>query len=219
MNSPKRVKALHQKKYRSLNNQFIIEGIRSIHSAIEAKAVINIIFYTSDFSKKNSKTMESFKKTPLKMVSSKEIDNLSPSITSSGILAVCEIPKFQTLNNKKNIIFLDKIADPGNFGTILRSALWFGIDQIAYSPGSIDPYNPKVVRGAMGAHFNISWLGELKLEELKGYKILGSDHRVKYIKPLNIHNQKWAFIMVSEPHGLSKKTHEYLCWQRSFNNC
>ncbi len=210
MNSQKRVKALHQKKYRSLNNKFIIEGIRSIHSAIEAKAVINIIFYTSDFSKKNSKTMESFKKTPLKMVSSKEIDNLSPSITSSGVLAVCEIPKFQTLNNKKNIIFLDKIADPGNFGTILRTALWFGIDQIAYSPGSIDPYNPKVVRGAMGAHFNISWLGELKLEELKGYKILGADYRGKSIKALDIDNQKWALIMGSEPHGLSKKTHEYL---------
>ena len=210
MNSPKRAKALHQKKYRSLNNQFIIEGVRSIRSAIEAKAVINILFYTSDFSKKNSKTMESFKNIPSQMVSSKEIDKLSPSITSSGALAVCEIPKFQMLNNDKNILFLDNISDPGNFGTILRTALWFGIDQIAYSPGSIDPYNPKVVRGAMGAHFNISWLGELRLEELRGYRILGADHRGKSIKSLKIDNQKWALIMGSEPHGLSKTTKEYL---------
>ena len=210
MNSQKKVKALHQKKFRSLNNQFIIEGIRSIHSAIEAKAEISIIFYTSDFSKKNLKTMGRVKNIPSQMVSSKEIDKLSPSITSSGALAICKIPKFQTLNNKKNIIFLDKISDPGNFGTILRTAIWFGIDQIAYSPGSIDPYNPKVVRSAMGAHFNISWLSELRLEELKGYKILGADHRGKSIKSLNIDNQKWALIMGSEPHGLSKTTHQYL---------
>jgi TrmH family RNA methyltransferase len=210
LNTQKKVKALHQKKYRSLSNQFIIEGTRSIHSAIEANAVINVVFYTSDFLKKNPNTMKSLKNTLSQMVSLKEIDKLSPLITSSGILAVCEIPKFQSINVNKNIIFLDNISDPGNFGTILRTAIWFGIDQIAYSSGSIDPYNPKVVRGAMGAHFNISWLGELSLEEIKGYKILGADHRGKSIKSLNINNQKWALIMGSEPHGLSKTTHKYL---------
>ena len=210
MNSQKKVKALHQKKYRSLNNQFIIEGSRSIHSAIEANAVINILFYTSDFSKKNPNVMKSVKNIPSQLVSSKEIDKLSPSITSSGILAVCKIPKFQAFNNNKNMIFLDNISDPGNLGTILRTAVWFGIDQIAYSSGSIDPYNPKVVRGAMGAHFNISWLGELSLKEIKGYKILGADHRGEPIKSLDIDNQKWALVMGNEPHGLSEATLKYL---------
>ena len=210
MNSQKKVKALHQKKYRSLNNQFIIEGSRSIHSAIEANAVINILFYTSDFSKKNPNVMKSVKDIPSQLVSSKEIDKLSPSITSSGILAVCKIPKFQSFNNNKNIVFLDNISDPGNLGTILRTAVWFGIDQIAYSSGSIDPYNPKVVRGAMGAHFNISWLGELSLKEIKGYKILGADHRGEPIESLDIDNQKWALVMGNEPHGLSEATLKYL---------
>ena len=62
----------------------------------------------------------------------------------------------------------------------------------------------------MGAHFNISWLGELRLEELKGYRILGADHRGESIKSLRIDNQKWALIMGNEPHGLSKTTHKYL---------
>ena len=210
MNSLKQVRSLHQRKYRSLSNQFIIEGSRSIASAIDAKAKIDSIFYTLDFSKKNPTIIESVNNIPSKIVSSKEIDKLSPSITPSGILAVCKIPKYQSFNKSKNIIFLDSVSDPGNFGTILRTAVWFGVDQIGYSSGSIDPYNPKVVRSAMGAHFNISWLGELSLDQIKGYKILGADHRGKSIESINHDNEKWVLVMGSEPHGFSKSTPSYL---------
>ena len=210
MNSQKKAKALHQRKNRFLNNEFIIEGRRSIGSAIEANAEITLLFYTTNFSENNPDIMERVKNIPSEIISSKEINNISPSITSSGILAICKISKFQSYNKNKNIIFLDNISDPGNLGTILRTAVWFGIDQIAYSSGSIDPYNPKVVRSAMGAHFNISWLGELSLKEIKGYKILGADHRGRSIESINIDNQKWVLVMGSEPHGLSESSHPHL---------
>jgi len=205
--SQKQVKSLHLKKYRSLNNQFIVEGSRSVSSAIDAKAIIDSVFYTLDFSKKNPTLLEKVNRIPSKIVSSKEISKLSPSANPSGILATCKIPKFEPFNKNKNIIFLDNVSDPGNLGTILRTALWFGIDQIGYSSKSIDPYNPKVVRSAMGAHFSISWLGELSLDDIKGYKILGADHRGKSIHTINIDNQRWALIMGSEAQGISKSAH------------
>ena len=207
MISQKQVKSLHLKKYRSLNNQFIVEGSRSVSSAIDAKAIIDSVFYTLDFSKKNPTVLEKVNRIPSKIVSSKEIRKLSPSANPSGILATCKIPKFEPFNKNKNIIFLDNVSDPGNLGTILRTALWFGIDQIGYSSKSIDPYNPKVVRSAMGAHFSISWLGELSLDDIKGYKILGADHRGKSIHTINIDNQRWALIMGSEAQGISKSAH------------
>ena len=207
MISQKQVKSLHLKKYRSLNNQFIVEGSRSVSSAIDAKAIIDSVFYTLDFSKKNPTLLEKVNRIPSKIVSSKEIRKLSPSANPSGILATCKIPKFESFNKNKNIIFLDNVSDPGNLGTILRTALWFGIDQIGYSSKSIDPYNPKVVRSAMGAHFSISWLGELSLDDIKGYKILGADHRGKSIHTINIDNQRWALIMGSEAQGISKSAH------------
>ena len=210
MISQKKVKSLHLRKYRSLNNQFIVEGSRSISSAIDASAKIDTVFYTLDYSKKNPTIIEQLKKIPSQVVSLKEINSLSPSNTPSGILATCKIPKFKSFNKNKNIIFLDNLSDPGNLGTILRTAIWFGIDQIGYSSRSIDPYNPKVVRSAMGAHFNISWLGELNLDDIKEYKILGADHRGKSIHTINIVNQRWALIMGSEAHGISKTIHSHI---------
>ena len=168
MISQKQVKSLHLKNYRSSNNQIIVEGSRAISSAIDAKARIDSVFYTLDVSKKNPTIVEKRNKIPSEIVSSKEIRKLSPSANPSGILATCKMPKFESFNKNKNIIFLDNVSDPGNLGTILRTALWFGIDQIGYSRKSIDPYNPKVVRSAMGAHFSISWLGELSLDDIKG---------------------------------------------------
>ena len=103
MISQKQVKSLHLRKYRSLNNQFIVEGSRSISSAIDAKARIDSVFYTLDFSKKNPTILEKLNKIPSEIVSSKEIRKLSPSTNPSGILATCKMPKFESFN--KNSVF------------------------------------------------------------------------------------------------------------------
>ena len=202
-NQSKRIRSLHQEKYRDQYRQFIIEGVRSVGSAIQMCAQIDLIIYTQDFTKKNPKLMIDIGPIPSAVISSQEIKALSPSTSPSGILAVCNIPAFESLNNNKNVIYLDCISDPGNFGTILRTAIWFGIDQIGLSPGCIDPFNPKVVRSAMGAHFNLSWMGELSLSKFEGYILVGADHRGEPITSLDPIPKKWALIMGSESHGFS----------------
>ena len=83
-------------------------------------------------------------------------------------------------------------------GTILRTAVWFGVDQVILSAGCIDLFNPKVVRSAMGAHFNLSWAGELSIDALEGYSRLGANQRGEPIQDLNPIPKKWALIMGSE---------------------
>lgn len=203
MINQKQIKSLHQKKYREHYNLFIIEGVRSFISAVEANAKIKLIFYTIEFSKKNPWLKKKLYQIPNKIVSIEEIKKLSPVKSPSGILAVCEIPKFNLLDKKKNLIYLDSLSDPGNLGTIIRTATWFGVSQIGYSKKSIDPFNPKVVRSAMGSHFNLSWLGELSLNDIKEYEIIGADHRGKSLEEVQPFNNKWALIMGNESHGIS----------------
>ena len=112
-------------------------------------------------------------------------------------------------NNNNNLVYLDKISDPGNMGTIIRTAAWFGVYQIALSPGCIDPYNPKVVRSAMGSHFSLNWMGKKDISTLKNYQLIAADQNSKNNK-LDKLIDKWALIMGSESHGLSKKTLSYV---------
>ena len=77
------------------------------------------------------------------------------------------------------------------------------------SPGCIDPYNPKVVRSAMGSHFSLNWMGEKDISTLKNYQLIAADQNSKNNK-LDKLIDKWALVMGSESHGLSKKTLSYV---------
>ena len=88
-------------------------------------------------------------------------------------------------------------------GTIIRTASWFGISQIALSDGCIDPFNSKVVRSAMGTHFSLKWIGEKPIKDFKNYKLIGADPKSNNINQLPKTNNKWGLIMGSEAHGIS----------------
>ena len=80
---------------------------------------------------------------------------ISPVIEGVGILFVVKIPENQCVDFCEDVIILDRIQDPGNFGTILRSAVGFGVKQIICSKGTVSAWSPKVLRAGMGAHFKL----------------------------------------------------------------
>lgn len=170
---------------------------------MDAKGEIDQILLTESFAQRHNDLIEKIRPFPQTIISDDELKQLSPSTSPSGILAVCNKIQFDSIDLDKHVIYLDQISDPGNMGTILRTAAWFGIDQVALSPGCIDLFNPKVVRSAMGAHFGLSWAGEISIDALDGYVCLGADHRGESIQELNTVPEKWALIMGSEAHGLS----------------
>jgi TrmH family RNA methyltransferase len=95
---------------------------------------------------------------------------MSETITPQGILAVCAIPQITfdsiALNGSRRFIYLSEVQDPGNAGTILRSADAFAMDAVITSPGSVDMYSPKVVRSTAGSLWHIPVFESLRLEEL-----------------------------------------------------
>lgn len=147
------IKSLHDKKGRYDNGCYIIEGKKMIEEALKTcPELISFIVITLAYKELNSE------KIPINtfLIGESDMQRVSTLKTSPGILAVMDIPK--PTNQKINsAIILDGIQDPGNLGTIIRTADWFGIKNIIASPETVDLYNPKVVQATMGSVFNISF--------------------------------------------------------------
>lgn len=171
----KHVKALHQKKFRDEYKEYFVEGIKLVNEAIlEGKKLQKILvceeLLRENFSISNNEILEYATKSVFEYIS----DTQSPQ----GILAVIKMDD-ENDDIRENVIFaLDDLQDPGNLGTILRSLDSAGIDTLLLSKGTVDLYNPKVIRSTMGAIFRVKVLENLDLKEklLKlrndGYKVV-----------------------------------------------
>ena len=199
----KRIKSLYTKKGRLKNNNFIIEGKRSILTAIHNNVNIKNIVLSKSFIEKN-KNLAAYNKYKTSVVDDKCFGQLSQVDSPSGILAEAAIPLQSKLNPDFPMVYLDQISDPGNLGTIIRTCDWFGIKQIGISPNSVEFYNPKVVRSSMGSHFNMKYLGTPSSEDLNRFNLIGADfNKGKDINDIS-NPKNWALVMGSEASGISK---------------
>lgn len=206
-NELKKVRSLSQKKYREKTGHFIAEGKRVLLEAVAASYSIETLFFTRSFSRRNKKFLEKFSclKT---LATEEEMKLISSSVTPPGILAVCPLPVFNTntIYRTASWLFLDGVSDHGNMGTLLRTAVWFNIKVIGLSPDCCDHFNPKVVRGAMGAHFYLDFIGEIQLELFKSsHQILGADYRGERLADVTTDSRHFILIVGNEAHGISDK--------------
>lgn len=145
-NKIKWIRSLRQKKNRLAEGLFIIEGEKMVNEIISnSPEVVRCIISTEQPIIFNGETY---------ITSHKEMSQISELQTPNKLLAVVEIPKIKSINSDF-ILALDGIQDPGNMGTILRTADWFGIKEIVCSKSTVDIYNPKVVQSSMGSIFRI----------------------------------------------------------------
>ncbi|MCB1616272.1 MAG: RNA methyltransferase [Pseudomonadales bacterium] len=161
------IKKLHQKKYRQQFGQFLVEGehlIEELEKAAAGNACYDgtLLFVTEQYQHWPSR----FEK---KQLSEQQFARLSETRNPQGILAVVPVSAVQGLkqsSEKQRAIYLSEIQDPGNLGTILRSLAWFGGFRCLLSPGSVDPFNGKVVRASMGAIFHVPVETDVSIETL-----------------------------------------------------
>lgn len=159
------IKKLHQKKYRTELGFFLVEGehlVLELEKAAQHNPALQHceLFITESYQNFSSR----FKKN---LVSEKTMAQLSDTKTPQGIIAVAPlISSLKTSNPHERAIYLHEVQDPGNLGTILRSLAWFGNFRCLLSPGSVDPYNPKVVRSSMGAIFHVPMELDVPLESI-----------------------------------------------------
>jgi TrmH family RNA methyltransferase len=161
------IKSLHLKKNREKENLFLVEGEKIVNELIQNfPELIRLIVCKSSFAEK-SVELKAIRKEYVFQANTEEMERISTLNTASTVLAVVE--KFQTkaINASKSLLLLDGIQDPGNLGTIIRTADWFGIDQILCSPTTVDLYNSKTLQATMGSFLRVN----VHYEELKPFLI------------------------------------------------
>lgn len=189
---------LKEKKNRDANGLFLIEGDHLLNEAMVKGVVKEIISPDALFN---------FDGIPFYEVNDAIMKKLSNQVSGTDVICVCE--KFPEKEIKGNVCLLDNIQDPGNLGTIIRSAVAFNIDTIIISPDTVDMYNDKVIRSSEGMIFHANII-KRDLEEAiyelknKGYQIYGTNvengHNLKDIK----FNLKNAIIIGNEGNGVKK---------------
>jgi len=148
-------------KSRRKGNRLVLEGIRLIGDALAAGAALDYVFYTQDVRAENPagshliETLEA-RNVPCLDVSPEVMAHVADTQSPQGILAVAALPDLKAPATISLALIIDGVADPGNLGTILRTAAAASVDVAMLAPGCVDPFNPKVLRSGMGAHFRIA---------------------------------------------------------------
>lgn len=143
-----------ERRFRSREQAFVVEGTRWLTEFLQSTHSPTLIFHTAVWQDHHASILQQLD-VPSQLVSEEVMAAISDTETPSGVLAIVPIqprplPKQPTL-----LLMLDGVTNPGNLGTMLRSAGAAGTEGVLLGPGCVDAYNPKVVRGGMGAHLRL----------------------------------------------------------------
>jgi len=184
---------LKQKKYRNLFSQYLVEGYHLIEEAFKLN-LLEVVFFTDDFNLDFDNAYQ---------VNSEVMNKLSFLTTPPGIIGVCKNQVNQKLSNK--VLILDNVQDPGNIGTLLRTAAAFNFDTVI-AENSVDFFNEKVIRSSQGAIFKLNLLN-LKIKDFileEDYQFLVTDLSSNTdLKDLKL-REKVALILGNEGSGVSE---------------
>ncbi|MCP4631762.1 MAG: RNA methyltransferase [candidate division Zixibacteria bacterium] len=206
----KYLSSLKFKKHRLRESKFLIEGENLLKSAISGKANIEEIYYSEEFPEKRLRQLGISKKIPVFKISSSHMKKVSSLTSPPGIAAIipCFNYGFSAVGSFRRLLYFDGISDPGNIGTLIRSASAFGFKGIMLSPECCEIYNPKLLRSSAGYIFNQPIYDNIlrdNLIELKktGYKLISADSEAE--NSINRYKcpRKAILILGNEPHGIS----------------
>ena len=179
-NQIKYLQSLKQKKFRQMYNNFVVEGAKMVTEIIQHPQLeVEGIFALDSWIDENANDLVAYQDV-LTAINAKELERISALKTPNKVLCVCKIPEyalnFSQINNSLTF-FLDGIQNPGNLGSILRIADWFGLPYVFCSKDCVEVYNHKVIQASMGAFLRVKTvylnLGEL-LEKLPDLPIFAA---------------------------------------------
>jgi len=213
----KEVKSLSNKKGRMKAQAISLEGWRLVKDALDWGAKIRYFIVSDSFLQKEGLFLSKMSNIKTVQVPDELFSRISETESPQGILAVAEMPvynKNEIIKSIDRVIVLENIQDPGNLGTIIRSADACGFDAVLLSKDSVDPYNPKVIRSTMGSLFHIPVMVEENfseaLDELKSNNFLVAAAHTRDSLPCwqADLSGKVAIIIGNEGNGLSDKVLE-----------
>ncbi len=167
----KHIKSLQDKKYRKKHSEYTVEGIKSVRDAIASGRKVKKVIISDSFEQE----FDYPENTEVIQMSESLFNKLCDTQTPQGIMAVIAMEDFAGFipDKDKAYIYCDGVNDPGNLGTIIRTADAAGFGGVLLSKGAVDLYSPKTVRASMGSFFNIQVVTGLDIDDLKAYKADG----------------------------------------------
>ena len=149
---------LGRAKDRREENAFVVEGVRLFEEAVNSKWGIRFVLYDETLSERGRAQVEGLRLDGMEVeeVSTSVMKSISETETPQGVLAVLELTQLPIPENPNFILIPDQIRDPGNLGTLLRTAAATGVQAVLIPPETTDAFAPKVIRSGMGAHFKLS---------------------------------------------------------------
>ena len=211
-NKAKFIKSLQIKKFRTENKQFLIEGAKSVLELINSDYVIKELLVSNNFFEEHSSLLNNLK-LKAEIISENELSNISSFTTNNAALAVADMRENNTLRAtaKEYALILDDVRDPGNLGTILRIADWYGISKVICSQTTADFYNPKVISSSMGSFTRIKTYYCVLPEFLPtiDLPVYAADLEGKDVHKFSF-AQGGYIVMGNESEGLSEEVKKYV---------
>jgi len=208
------LKSLQSKKGRRSEGKFLGEGVRLLEEALAASFLPRLVLYApSELTERGKKLVEGFvkRKVSSQTISARECHRLADTKTSQGIIALFNLPRHslekQLAKGYRRILICDRIGDPGNLGTLVRSAAAFRFGLVVATSGSAEAANPKSIRAGMGAFFRIPVVDGVDDREVAialketGYTVYNADVKGKYVSPSLPVADKLALVVGSEASG------------------
>lgn len=188
------IQSLKQKKFRVQHGLFVIEGEKLVNEFLNSHWEVEQVYATKEW---NGDAVQ---------VTNKDLTRISSLKTPNKVLALVKIPNSERIVFGDVVLALDGVKDPGNLGTIIRLADWFGVQNILCSQDCVELYNPKVVQSTMGSiiRVNVQYVDlQLTLQELKGYQLCAAVMHGENVFNVSI-PKKTILLVGSESHGLSQ---------------
>lgn len=218
-NEIKYLHSLSQKKVRQAEKKFILEGWRALKEAlnsswaIEFVAVLQHFLENPDYAKTLSDLEE--RKIPVKELTELELKKIADTVHSQGIIALTHQKAF-TLNDNvlkqaSLVVAVDSVSDPGNLGSIVRSADWFGVDAVLLGKGCVELYNEKVVRSTVGSVFHLPIIEGVDLQHVlpemrkNNFWVMAASADGKEPYTLAATKAKNVLVFGNEAHGVAKE--------------
>jgi len=216
------LRKLLQKKYRTERGRFLVEGIRSVEEVLESDWPVEVVVMTEYLAADHPPLVQRIRsrRVPLYSVSRQDLERISDTTHSQGILAVVEQKSLPTnflegLVPGSMVVVADEVSEPGNLGTVIRTCDWFGASAVVVSEGSAEVFNPKVVRSTMGSLFHVPVVWDahtqntLDMLRRRKYRVYATSSA----KGTDIQQTAWSdrsvLVFGNEAHGLSSATSHY----------
>ena len=214
------VKLQKQAKYRHKTSLFITEGIKMLSEAAESGSLVKIYISESVMERGKVVPGKLLKEYPYEIVSDKVFQHISDMVTAQGILGIARQPAYNIediLNDSRHMwLLLDDVRDPGNLGTIMRTAEGAGMSAVIMGKGTADLFNPKTVRSTMGAIFRMPFIYASDITDIilnikdNGYNVYGTAIEGSIVYDKADYTKGAGIVIGNEANGISDRVLGYI---------